>query len=111
VGTAAIFGCKTYDDNEDPRLHAEYWCTTISGSVSRSHFGVQEAYRQPVTIPFVLHCLWKEIGSERSGVFQQAWIGPLREQMGGIEFCTRAIRATLAFPWCGQNEKLSLFEL
>jgi hypothetical protein len=71
--------------NKDPRLHAEYWCTTISGSVSRSHFGVQETYRQPVTIPFVLHCLWKEIGSERSGisgVFQQAWIRSSREQMG-----------------------------
>jgi hypothetical protein len=45
----------------------------------------QEAYRQPVTIPFVLHCLWKEIGSEWSGifgVFQQAWIRSSREQMG-----------------------------
>ena len=48
-----------------PRLHAEYWCTTISGSVSRNHFGVQEVHRQPVTIPFVLHC-FVEGNSERA---------------------------------------------
>lgn len=49
-------------------------------------------------------------GVESLVCFSEHGLG-LQENRWGIEFCTRAIRATLAFPWCGQNEKLSLFEL
>jgi hypothetical protein len=52
----------------------------------------------------------RKLGASGVVCFSKHGLG-LKRTDGRIEFCTRAIRATLAFPWCGQNEKLSLFEL
>ena len=82
VGMAAIFGCKTYDDNETPGFtpntgvpqSPEVSAGIIFGSSGSSPPAGYYAFR------FAMF-LWKEIRSGISDMFQQAWIGVFKRQM------------------------------